>query len=190
MLLRLFAGRTVAASADLSGEEIPALFTVGKDGAVFYWMYEAAPPNTNHTAAGYADVPGKHRKRKASDMDPAQPAAAIVSAEGPEAPDPTNTHATTGASSSDSGGGGSGDSSLDGSSDGSSDSDSASGAKEANENVPKAAKASQAGSGEDDVEEVLASTSGRENDAQQQSVSFAGEQHSALQGVMHVPGFW
>lgn len=67
------AGRRVAATADLAGEDAPALLTVGKDGAVFYWMYDPAPPDTHPTPQGYAQVHGKHRKRKAPDTDPIQP---------------------------------------------------------------------------------------------------------------------
>lgn len=68
-----WAGRRVAATADLAGEDAPALLTVGKDGAVFYWMYDPAPPDTHPTPQGYAQVHGKHRKRKAPDTDPIQP---------------------------------------------------------------------------------------------------------------------
>ena len=63
----------MAATADLAGEDAPALFTVGKDGAVFYWMYDAASPNIRPPPQGYAQVPGKHRKRKAPGSDPIQP---------------------------------------------------------------------------------------------------------------------
>lgn len=72
------AGSTVAATAALAGEDAPALITVGKDGAVFYWMYDPAPPNAHPTPQGYAKVPGKHRKRKAPDTDPIQPRTAAT----------------------------------------------------------------------------------------------------------------
>ena len=72
-------GSTVASSAELAGEEAPALFTIGRDGAVFYWMYEGPAPSTDPQgqSQGYPHVPGKHRKRKAPDSDPDQPAEAI-----------------------------------------------------------------------------------------------------------------
>ena len=68
----------MASSAELAGEEAPALFTIGRDGAVFFWMYEAPTPSTNPQgqSQGYPHVPGKHRKRKALDPDPEQPAEA------------------------------------------------------------------------------------------------------------------
>ena len=72
------AGSRVAATADLAGEDAPALFTIGKDGAVFYWMYDAASPNMRPTPQGYAQIPGKHRKRKAPGSDPIQPKTALV----------------------------------------------------------------------------------------------------------------
>lgn len=72
------AGSTVAATAALAGEDAPALITVGKDGAVFYWMYDPAPPHAHPTPQGYAQVPGKHRKRKAPDTDPIQPKTAAA----------------------------------------------------------------------------------------------------------------
>lgn len=68
----------MATTAELAGDNAPALITVGKDGAVFYWMYDPAPPGTDPKPQGYAQVPGKHRKRKASDMDSAQPATAAA----------------------------------------------------------------------------------------------------------------
>ncbi|DBA78910.1 hypothetical protein WJX77_008158 [Trebouxia sp. C0004] len=73
-----WAGSTVASSAELAGEEAPALFTIGRDGAVFYWMYEGPAPSTNPQgqSQGYPHVPGKHRKRKAPDSDLDQPAEA------------------------------------------------------------------------------------------------------------------
>lgn len=75
-------GSTVASSAELAGEEVPALFTIGRDGAVFYWMYEGPAPSTDPQgqSQGYPHVPGKHRKRKAPDADPDQPAEATESA--------------------------------------------------------------------------------------------------------------
>ncbi len=71
-------GSTVASSAALAGEEAPALLTIGRDGAVFYWMYEGLPTSRDPQgqSQGYPHVPGKHRKRKAPDSDPDQPAEA------------------------------------------------------------------------------------------------------------------
>jgi len=66
----------VASTAELAGEEAPALVTIGRDGAVFYWMYDAPAAGTSIKAQsqGYLQVPGKHRKRQAPDTDPVQPA--------------------------------------------------------------------------------------------------------------------
>ncbi|KAL3138072.1 hypothetical protein ABBQ38_005303 [Trebouxia sp. C0009 RCD-2024] len=41
-------------------------------------MYDPAPPHAHPTPQGYAQVPGKHRKRKAPDTDPIQPKTAAA----------------------------------------------------------------------------------------------------------------
>ena len=149
----------MVATADLAGEDAPALFTVGRDGAVFYWMYDPAPPGTRSTPQGYAQVPGKHRKRKAPDTDPIQPKAA--SAGGKKAA--VRDKGVVAIDEED----------LGSSSGGSSDA--------SEERAPvEAGHGSAAGAWADVTEDgthIQASTSGRGNeDQQQQTLSFAGDQ--------------
>ncbi|KAL0036124.1 hypothetical protein WJX79_004341 [Trebouxia sp. C0005] len=145
-----WAGSTVASSAELAGEEVPALFTIGRDGAVFYWMYEGPAPSTDPQgqSQGYPHVPGKHRKRKAPDADPDQPAEATESAT-PEVAAETDSAAAN-----------------DDSSDSSSSLDEKKGA----------AGVSDGSRQESDFadEQGQASTSGRQHAEQQQTTSFAG----------------
>lgn len=140
-----WAGSTVASSAALAGEEAPALFTIGRDGAVFYWMYEGPAPSTHPQgqSQGYPNVPGKHKKRKAPDSDPEQPAEATseaaAEADSAAADDDSNSSSSMDAKRG-----------ADGVSDGSrQESDSA-------------------------EEQGQASTSGRQDTEQQQTTSFAG----------------
>ena len=139
-------GSTVASSAELAGEEAPALFTIGRDGAVFYWMYEGPAPSTHPQgqSQGYPNVPGKHKKRKAPDSDPEQPAEATseaaAKADSRAADDDSNSSSSMDAKRG-----------ADGVSDGSrQESDSA-------------------------EEQGQASTSGRQDTEQQQTTSFAGK---------------
>lgn len=166
----------MAATADLAGEDAPALFTVGKDGAVFYWMYDPASPNALPTSKGYAQVPGKHRKRKAPDTDPIQPTTASLGGEKATVGDKggvVDTEDDDHDSSND-------DSSSGASSDGSGER----APVEAGHSPAKGASVEVAEDGTD----IQASTSGRANqDQQQQTLSFAGEQSSTLlhQQVCH-----
>lgn len=161
----------MAATADLAGEDTPALFTVGKDGAVFYWMYDPAPPMSRPTPQGYARVPGKHRKRKAPDTAPIQPKAAAAGADEAaaageeEGPGEASEDGDLDSSSNDS--------SSDGSSSGGSSHGSEEGATVKTGESPGVGVF--AGSTEDDVD-MLASISGREDGEQhQQTLSFSGE---------------
>ena len=60
------AGKTLASTGDLTGAEVPSLITVGRDGAVFFWVYEPLPHSIQ--ASGHpkriGNIPGKRRKRK------------------------------------------------------------------------------------------------------------------------------
>ena len=175
----LYTGRTVATAADLAGEDAPALITVGNDGAVFYWMYDPAPPGTNPNPQGYAQVPGKHRKRKASDMDSMR--TGTVAAGNREASDHVVSDAAEDGDHSN-GGSSSGSDSNSSSSTGIS-SGSSSGSDEEGEESREALGSegdAQADGAEDGTEEMLASTSGRAQNGtqqqQQQTMSFAGEQ--------------
>ncbi len=140
-------GSTVASSAELAGEEAPALFTIGRDGAVFFWMYEGPAPSTapQGQSQGYPQVPGKHRKRKAPDSDPDQPAEVTpqVAAEADSAA-------------------------------GNDDSNSSSSSMDANKHADGVPGGSRQAS--DSAEEQgQASTSGRQHTEQQQTTSFAGK---------------
>ena len=140
-------GSTVASSAELAGEEAPALFTIGRDGAVFFWMYEGPAPSTDPhgQSQGYPRVPGKHRKRKAPDSDPDQPAEAT-----PEVASEADSAAADEDSNSSS-------SSLD--------------AKKGADGVLEGSR-QESDSAE---EQGQASTSGRQHTEQQQTTSFAGK---------------
>lgn len=154
----------MAATADLAGEDAPALFTVGKDGAVFYWMYDPAPPNTRTTPQGYAQVPGKHRKRKAPDTDPIQPKAAAAGGD---------RAAVVGVEEFNSSSDDSGSEESSGGSEGGK-------AAEAGQG-PAAGALAEAAEDDADGTEMLASTTGRvtedqdQEQQQQQTLSFAGE---------------
>lgn len=160
----------MAATADLAGEDTPALFTVGKDGAVFYWMYDPAPPMSRPTPQGYAHVPGKHRKRKAPDTAPIQPTTAAAAANEAAAGEEEGP------------GEASEDGALHNSSDDSSSDDSSSGGSSNGSDKAETMKTGQSPgvgvsveSTEDGVD-MLASTSGREDGEQhQQTLSFSGE---------------
>ena len=73
----------MASAADLAGEEAPTLVTIGQDGAVFYWIFEApaAGSNIKQQSNGYPQIPNKHRKRKQPESAPFQPAAAATAAD-------------------------------------------------------------------------------------------------------------
>ena len=139
-------GSTVASSAELAGEEAPALFTIGRDGAVFFWMYEGPAPSTDPQgqSQGYPHVPGKHRKRKAPDSDPDQPAEAT-----PEVAAQADSAA------------------ADDDSDGSSSMDAKKGADGVSEGSRQESDSAE--------EQGQASTSGRGHTEQQQTTSFAGK---------------
>jgi hypothetical protein len=142
-------GSTVASSAELAGEEAPALFTIGRDGAVFFWMYEGPAPSTDPhgQSQGYPRVPGKHRKRKAPDSDPDQPAEATpeVAAEADSAAADEDSNSNSSSSSLD--------------------------AKKGADGVLEGSRQEN-----DSAEEQgQASTSGRQHTEQQQTTSFAGK---------------
>ena len=168
----------MAATADLAGEDAPALFTVGKDGAVFYWVYDPAPPNTLPTPQGYAQVPGKHRKRKAPDTDHIQPNTASLRGENATVGNKGFVVATE-------------DDDHD-----SSDDDSSSGASSegSGERAPvevghSPAPGASVGVAEDGTG-IEASTSGRANQGhQQQTLSFAGEQSKHFATPAGLPWF-
>ena len=58
---------------------MPSLITVGRDGAVFFWVYEPLPHSVqaNGHPKRMGNIPGKRRKRKApgGDLDTAEEAA-------------------------------------------------------------------------------------------------------------------
>lgn len=171
------AGSRVAATADLAGEDAPALFTVGKDGAVFYWTYDPAPPNTRPTPQqGYARVPGKHRKRKALGTDLIQPEAAAASGDKAAVGDKEVGEATED------------DDAVSSSSD-SSGNESSGGlhGRETVEAGQSPAAGASAGNTEDGTD-VQTTTSGRPNeDQQQQTLSFAGEQSKYFAALAELP---
>ena len=163
----------MAATADLAGEDAPALFTVGKDGAVFYWMYDPAPPNTRTTPQGYAQVPGKHRKRKAPDTDPIQPKAAAAGGDRAAVVDGGVGEAVVGVEEFNSSSDDSGSEESSGGSEGGKGAEAGQG--------PAAGALAEAAEDDADGTEVLASTTGRatedqdQEQQQQQTLSFAGE---------------
>ena len=168
------AGSRVAATADLAGEDAPALFTVGKDGAVFYWMYDAAPPNTQ----GYAHIPGKHRKRKAPDTDPTQPKTAAAGGDKAAFGDKEVGDAIEDDDVARSSGDSSGDESSGGAN-----------GRATVEVGPNPATDASAEIAEDGAH-MQASTSGRGNeDQQQQTLSFAGEQSQYFPALAGLPWY-
>lgn len=149
------AGSRVASTAELAGDEVPALFTIGRDGALFYWMYEPPAPGSNPRGQpqGYPHIPGKHRKRKAPDTDPVRPEADVTAATAAALEGPTAT-----------------------SSDDEADGDDNSGSSSSNSDAGDGADAALDGKGDDAAgEHRQTSTSGRQHTEQAQTTSFAGK---------------
>ena len=150
------AGSRVASTAELAGDEVPALFTIGRDGAVFYWMYEPPAPGSNPRGQpqGYPHIPGKHRKRKAPDTDLVKPEADVTAAKAAALEGPTAT-----------------------SSDDEADGDDNSGSSSSsNSDAGEGADAALDGEGDDAAgEHQQTSTSGRQHTEQAQTTSFAGK---------------
>lgn len=67
------AGKTLASTGELTGTESPSLMTIGRDGAVFFWVYEPVPFPVYQHPKRFGNIPGKRRKRKAPDTDLEEP---------------------------------------------------------------------------------------------------------------------
>lgn len=71
--------------------------TIGRDGAVFFWVYEPVPFPVYQHPKRFGNIPGKRRKRKAPDTDPED-----AEQQGPEAEDKAANHTEASDSESDS----------------------------------------------------------------------------------------
>lgn len=171
----LYAGNKLAATGGLTGQETPSLMTIGRDGAVFFWMYEPSSLSAANVQQPkrFGNIPGKRRKRKAPDSDPeaAQEGAvdAVESAEAgdmmeQEADSASDNSNSSNVSSSDSGA--AGEASADDASSSSSSEMDAEGSQEGGK------AESDAGKPTGSRQQKEASTSGRYQ--AQQSTSYAG----------------
>lgn len=200
------AGKTLESTGELTGTEAPSLMTIGRDGAVFFWVYEALPQPMYPHPKRFGNIPGKRRKRKAPDTDPE------ADDKDPEADgEAAHTAASIRASEDGDSSSGESDQSSDGiavprllsSSESEAEMDAASkGAKHKGrgtepENSAEAAvdrSGEEAQVGEDAGLEgkaeanrqMQASTSGRQEDEQSQSTSYAGMASSAAKHFRYV----
>ena len=150
-------GKTLASTGELTGADVPSLMTVGRDGAVFFWVYEPSPHNTTASAhpKRFGNIPGKRRKRKAPDADQEAAEEATNS-------DVTHTDVTAEAGHDEQSSGTGSDASDD-----SAAAESASSSEDEEQQMPE-------GSDRAASRQMEASTSGRQADDQHQSTSYAG----------------
>ncbi|KAK9830156.1 hypothetical protein WJX72_010038 [[Myrmecia] bisecta] len=76
-----FAGKKVAADAELDGQEPPALLTVSKDGALFMWHFNRTTPTP---APALANGHANGRQHEADDDSDAEPMEVSTSAASPQ----------------------------------------------------------------------------------------------------------
>lgn len=159
-------GKTLASAGELTGADVPSLMTVGRDGAVFFWVYEPLPHSTTASAhpKRFGNIPGKRRKRKAPDADPeaAEEATDGANVSHAEASTPAGDDEQSSSAESDS-----------------SDAGTAAESSSSEDEEQQMPEGSDGAAGR----QMEASTSGRGADDQHQSTSYAGTLKQALQHV-------
>lgn len=188
----LSAGKTLASTGDLTGAEVPSLITVGRDGAVFFWVYEPLPHSiqVNGHPKRTGNIPGKRRKRKApgADLETAEAVVdedrvsdAEVDAEAAEDDDSSSSDSDAADDSSTSESTSGSEAGQDQTSEGGQQRKSdVEGGLNPEADICKADQKEETSSRAEASRQKEVSTSGRDVDGQSQSTSYAGTAHTCV----------